>query len=76
MEEHPLENEEVHVERLRNKRTYPGHLLPEDMVPKAFKVGTISTCLTVGASADCMHMRTNRLPYLLLTLLVRTTAAN
>lgn len=41
-EDHPLEHEEVHVERIRNKRDYRGHLLPGDLVPKAFKVQVVA----------------------------------
>ena len=38
--EHPLDQEEVHIEVIRNKRTFTGSVRPEDMVPKAFKVNT------------------------------------
>lgn len=38
IDEHPLDHEEVHIERLRNKRTFPGYIMPDDLVPKAFKV--------------------------------------
>jgi hypothetical protein len=46
--EHPLDHEEVHVERIRLKRRFPGSLRPEDMIPKAFQVRccfTLVSCL-------------------------------
>lgn len=36
--EHPLDQEEVHIEAIRNKRSFAGSVRPENMVPKAFKV--------------------------------------
>ena len=37
----PLDDEEVHVDRIRHKRNFAGSLLPEHMIPKAFKVRII-----------------------------------
>lgn len=56
--DHPLEHEEVPVERLRLKRGYKGRLDPEDMIPKAFKVSTVNrvTCAPcVTSCAGCDH---------------------
>ena len=36
--DYPLDHEDVHIERIRNKRTFSGNILPEDMIPKAFRV--------------------------------------
>jgi hypothetical protein len=51
--DHPLDQEEVHIERIRNKRSFAGNILPEDMVPKAFKVGT-SPLLRIPIDDNCI----------------------